>query len=249
MSTLTKSTEVKGLVLAGGRGTRLLPLTAQISKQLLPVGGKPLVVRVIDQLINAGIKDILLLIDERYASEFMQILKDGSDLGLRSLAYIWQHPEGKGIPSAIYQAKNFIERGKIVVVCGDVLIEEGIKKPVSDFMKQKSGARLTTTYLKDTAGYSPLINQGDNVHEILSKDKNRHESGLIDLGIYMYHQDVFERIENLNPSKRGETEVWDLNSLYAKEGNLKFSAISGWWSDVGGSIDIYEEADKRYAGK
>lgn len=245
----TNSLEVKGLVLGGGRGTRLYPLTAETSKHLLPVGDKPMVVRIVEQLLEADVKDILLLIDERYASQFMQVLKDGSDLGVRSLAYIWQHPDGKGLPTAISKMENFVNDGKIVVACGDVLVEEGIYRPVSDFMKQNRGARLTVAQMEDTAGYSSLETQDERVNRILPKDKQRHEPGLIDLGIYMYHPDVFQNIKSLTPSVRGETEIWDLNNIYAKNGELKHTVVDGWWSDVGGGIETYLEAHKRYENK
>lgn len=245
----TNSLEVKGLVLGGGRGTRLYPLTAETSKHLLPVGDKPMVVRVIEQLLEVDVKDILLLIDERYASQFMQVLKDGSELGVRSFAYIWQHPDGKGLPTAISKMENFVNDGKIVVACGDVLVEEGIQRPVSDFMKQDRGARLTVAQMEDTAGYSPLETHADIVSTILSKDKQRHMPGLIDLGIYMYHRDVFENIRLITPSSRGETEIWDLNNIYARKGELMYTAIDGWWSDVGGGIETYLDTHKRYENK
>lgn len=243
--TLT-SNEIKGLVLAGGKGTRLLPLTADTSKQLLPVGDKPLVLYAIENLLKAGVKDILLLIDDRHASQYMQLLNDGSHLGVRSLAYIWQPQEGKGLPSAILQAEPFIKSERLVVVCGDVIIEEGIKKPISDFIEQRNGARLCATKLEDTAGYSPLVTNLDIVTRILPKDKNVHESGLIDLGIYMYNPDVFEKIKDLKPSDRGETEIWELNNKYSSVNRLHFSTISGWWSDVGSNMETYILANKHY---
>jgi len=246
---ITNSLEVIGLVLGGGKGTRLYPLTAETSKHLLPVGNKPMVVRVVEQLLEADVKDILLVIDERYASQFMQVFRDGSDLGVRSLAYIWQHPDGKGLPTAISKVENFVNDRKIVVACGDVLVEEGIQKPVSDFMKQSRGARLAVAQMEDTAGYSLLETQDEMVNRILSKDKQRHEPGLIDLGIYMYHPDVFQNIKSLTPSVRGETEIWELNDTYAKNGELKHTVVDGWWSDVGGGIETYLEARKRYENK
>jgi glucose-1-phosphate thymidylyltransferase len=245
----TNSLEIRGVVLGGGRGTRLYPLTAETSKHLLPIGDRPLIVRVIEQLLAADIKDILLLIDQRFASQFMEILKDGSHLGVRSLAYIWQPPEGKGLPTAISQVKPFIKDGKIIVACGDVLIENGIRNPVEDFIKQDTGARLTGVFAKDTAGYSPLEVNDEIVRKILPKDKNRHEPGLIDLGIYMYHPDVFYHISHLIPSVRGETEIWDLNQRYADQGKLNVTVIDGWWSDVGGSIETYFEAYEKYKAK
>lgn len=244
--TVLGSNEIKGLILAGGRGTRLLPLTADTSKQLLPVGDKPLVLYAIESLLKAGVKDILLLIDDRHASQFMQLLNDGSHLGIRSLAYIWQPREGKGLPSAINQAEPFVKDGKIVVVCGDVIIENGISKPVSDFTKQKTGARMCAASIDDSAGYSPLVTRGENVIDILGKDKNNHKSGLIDLGVYMYHPDVFSKIKGLEPSIRGETEIWDLNKKYSTSNELYFSTVTGWWSDVGSNMDTYIRANKHY---
>lgn len=170
-------------------------------------------------------------------------------MGIRSLAYIWQAPEGKGLPSAIAQVEHFIKDGKLVVVCGDVLVEKGIKKPVEDFIRQDRGARLTGVSVEDTAGYSPLVVEGETVRKILPKDKNRHEPGLIDLEIYMYHPDVFQKIRCLTPSSRGETEIWDLNQKYADQGTLKLTIIDRWWSDVGGSIETYLEAHRRYETK
>jgi glucose-1-phosphate thymidylyltransferase len=245
----THSREVRGLILGGGKGSRLHPLTAETSKHLLPIGDKPMILRVIDQLLEADVKDLLLLIDQRFASQFMDLLHDGSHLGIRSLAYIWQSPEGRGLPSAIAQMEPFVERGRIVVACGDVLIDNGIRGPVSDFLSQRSGARLTTTFMSDTAGYSPLEVQGKKVKQIISKDKERHTPGLIDLGIYMYHPEVFEQIKNLRPSARGETEIWELNQRYADLNRLNFSVIDGWWSDTGGSIETYLAAHKHYENK
>ncbi len=243
---LASSTKVKGLILAGGKGTRLHPLTVETNKHLLPIGDKSVIVRVVEQLLKVGIKDILLLIDEKHASQFMEVLKDGSDLGIRSLAYIWQSSEGRGLPTAISQIEKFINGEKIIVVCGDVLIERGIKKAVSDFLKQEKGARIIAAHMKDTAGYSLLKVKGERITKIFTKDKQRHKSGLIDLGIYMYHSDVFKNIKKLNPSTRGETEIWDLNSIYADRGELDFTTINGWWSDIGGGIETYLKACKRY---
>ena len=241
--------ELKGVVLGGGRGTRLYPLTAETNKHLLPIGEKTMVVRAIDQLLDAGVRDIVLLIDEKFASQFMGTLKDGSDLGIRSLAYVWQHPEGKGLPTAIAQIQHLVKDEKIVVACGDVLIENGIKKQINEFLKQDKGACLISAYVEDTAGYSPLEVTKEKVLKIIPKDKNRHEPGLIDLGIYMYHSDVFEKIRELAPSARGETEIWDLNQIYASRGELNYAVIDGWWCDTGESIKKYSEANRRYGNK
>lgn len=249
MSAEINSLEIRGVILGGGQGTRLHPLTAETSKHLLPVGKKPLIFYAINQLLEANVKDLLIIIDDRHASSYMQLLQDGSYLGARSLGYIWQPREGKGLPTAIAQVRSFTQGGRMVVVCGDVIIEEGLASPVKDFTTQKSGARLVTTHTEDTAGYSRLDTEDDTVLSINPKDKQKHLEGLIDLGVYMYNSEVFERIQNLAPSLRGETEIWDLNQTYIKQGKLHFSSVGGWWSDVGNSLENYSEANRRYGQK
>jgi|CXWL01.1.fsa_nt_gi glucose-1-phosphate thymidylyltransferase len=241
--------EIVGLILGGGRGTRLSPLTNRTSKHLLPIGGMSMIARVMRQLTNAGVLDQLLLIDERFASDFMDTIRDGSQLGLRSLSYIWQPPEGKGLPTAISKVENLVQDRKMVVACGDVLIEESILKPVSDFSSQDGGARLISTNLADTAGYSELKTDGELVLDIKPKDKTKNTPGLIDLGVYMYHSDVFEKIKRLKPSDRGETEIWDLNQVYANNRSLYHTTVDGWWSDAGGNIETYLKANERYTNK
>ena len=244
---VTNSREITGVVLGGGRGTRLSPLTDETSKHLLPIGDKPMISRVIGQLSSAGVKDVLLLIDQRYASQYMDVLRDGSDLGLESLGYIWQDPFGKGLPSAIGKAERHVGGSKIVVACGDVLIENGIEKPISDFMSQQVGARLVGAYVDDSAGYSPLRLETGKVTDILSKNGQRHQRDVIDIGTYMYHPDVFDRIQDLEPSARGETEIWELNRNYILDGALECSVIDGWWTDAGGSLEAYQGAHERYS--
>lgn len=241
------SREIKGVILGGGKGMRLYPLTAETSKHLLPVGDKPLILHAVTQLLEAGVKDLLLLIDDQYASRYMQLLQDGSNLGVNSLAYVWQSREGKGLPSAIAHVEPFIKSGRMIVVCGDVIVENGIFVPVKDFLEQDGGARMAATYIEDTAGYSLLATQENSVLDIMPKDKTRHVPGLIDLGVYMYNPEVFQYIRSLTPSARGETEIWDLNRIYAQKQKLYFTSINGWWSDVGSSIETYLAANKRYA--
>lgn len=238
--------EIRGIILGGGKGTRLLPLTAETSKHLLPVGDKPLILYAIDQLLDAGVKDLLLLIDDRHASQYMQLLQDGKHLGINSLAYVWQPREGKGLPTAIAQVEPFIRSGRMIIACGDVIIENGLSEPVKDFVKQSVGARMVATYTEDTAGYSSLVTADDHILDIMPKDKNSHTPGLLDLGVYMYTSEVFQYIKSLTPSARGETEIWDLNKIYAQKQQLYYSRVDGWWSDVGSSMETYLVANERY---
>ena len=242
-----KSREVKGVVLGGGRGTRLAPLTERTSKQLLPIGDKPMVSRVIGQLSRAGIRDILLLIDQRHASQYLDTLRDGSDLGVQSLSYVWQNPDGKGLPTAINQVRNHVGDSKIVVACGDVLFDDSLEKPVEYFLNKQLGAHAIGAFMRDSAGYSPLVTHGNHITEILDKDKNRHTPAIVDIGTYMYPPDVFNKIDQLKPSKRGETEIWELNKKYAAKGTYTYSQINGWWIDAGGSLSLYEEANDHYS--
>ncbi|WBB75799.1 sugar phosphate nucleotidyltransferase [Micromonospora sp. WMMD1128] len=236
-----------GVLLAGGRGTRLAPLTDRTSKQLLPVGGRPLAARVIDQLTAAGVRDVLAVIDDRHADAFLGTLRDGRDLGLRSLAYVWQPPTGLGMPSAIAQVEPHVGDRPIVVICGDLLLEADLTGAVADFLDQPDGARLLATRVPDTAGHTPLRVAEGRVLDLGDKDPHRHRPGLMELGVYLYRRDVFDEIRALRPSARGETEIWELNRRYARRGRLRCTEVTGWWCDVGGSLADYREADRRYA--
>lgn len=238
---------MKAIILAGGKGTRLHPLTKNTSKHLLPIGGKPLIVRVLEKLKSSGVSEAILLIDHLHANEYLKTLKDGSQIGLSNLVYIWQSSKGLGIPTAIKQAQSLIkENDKFLVVCGDVLIDAGFNTFINAFNRQDSGARILSTYVNDSAGFSLLKTKNERILEIMQKNTKLHNPGYIDLGIYMYHYDVFEKINQLTPSPRNETEIWDLNNIYIKENNLYMTPVEGWWSDVGRDIDTYLKANQRY---
>lgn len=235
-----------GVLLAGGRGTRLAPLTDRTSKQLLPIGGRPLAARVIDQLAAAGVRDVLAVIDDRHADAFLATLRDGRSLGLRGLAYVWQPPTGAGLPSAIAQVEPHVGDRPIMVICGDLLLEADLTSIVVDFLAQPEGARVLATRVPDTAGHTPLRVVDGTVREVGDKDPDRHLPGLLELGVYLYRRDVFDEIRALRPSARGETEIWELNRRYAARGRLRCTEVTGWWCDVGGSLADYRAADRRY---
>ncbi|MFC5186367.1 sugar phosphate nucleotidyltransferase [Actinomadura harenae] len=237
---------VTGVVLAGGRGTRLAPLTDRTSKQLLPVGGRPLVARVLGQLVRAGIADVLLLIDDRHAGDFLRVLRDGRDLGLRSLGYVWQPPSGAGMAAAIARAEPHLRTDRFMVACGDVLIDAPLGPSVRAFAAQPDGALLVATRTADTAGYTPLRVEDGRVTALGDKDPDRHGPGWTDLGCYLYGRDAFDHVRSLRPSARGEVEIWDLNRRYADAGTLRYKEVKGWWCDVGTSREVYRRADERY---
>jgi glucose-1-phosphate thymidylyltransferase len=241
--------ELQGVILAGGKGIRLKPLTNKTNKHLLPVGNKPLILHVIKQLTNANITDIVLMVDDIHKSKFVTLLKDGKKFGLSNLIYGLQPSGGRGLPTAIGYAEPFINGDKFVVACGDVLTEMDIENAIRDFQKQGTGARILGATIEDTAGFSKLSIKGEKIEAILPKDKKTHNTGRVDLGIYMYHKDVFDNIKKLIPSNRGETEIRDLNQFYIDAGELFVSKVDGWWSDVGSSLSVYEEVNKRYGEK
>lgn len=241
-----QSQELIGVILAGGTGSRLRPLTNETSKQLLPIGGQPMIQRSAAQIREAGIRKLIVVTDHNYAHKYMDVLKDGHDLGFDGVSYIWQSPEGKGLPTAIAQAQEFIKPHRMLVACGDVLIEQGYGHAVNHFSYQQIGARMIGMSVDDVVGYSALKTRGEQVLAVKPKDKINHISGVIDLGVYMYPSNVFDKISKLKPSDRGETEINDLNNLYAQENSLWHSRVWGWWSDCGSSIEEYKEANARY---
>jgi glucose-1-phosphate thymidylyltransferase len=235
-----------GVILAGGRGTRLAPLTDRTSKQLLDVGGEPMVVRVVRQLVRAGVRDVLIVIDERDADGFLAAVRDGTHLGLHSAAYVWQPATGAGIPSAVARAEPYLRADSFLVACGDVLLDADLSGFVDDFARQPPGARMLSYRTADTAGYTPLELDGALVTGLGDKEPERHGPGTVDLGIYLYRRDVFAEIRTLRPSARGETEIWELNRRYARRGLLQHTTVSGWWADLGGSAASYHAASRHY---
>jgi glucose-1-phosphate thymidylyltransferase len=239
------SQETVGVLLYGGRGTRLRPLTDQTSKALLDVGGKPLGQFPLEAMRDAGLKDAIALVDARFSNQFLRAFEDGRDLGI-NISYVWQHEFGKGLPTAIAQVQQVSRERRIMVACGDVIIEPPLDRALDSFLDQDSGARLLGTPTSDSAGYSPLLVHQENVVRMLRKDPTRHKPAYIDLGTYFFMPDVFRRVESLTPSLRGETEIWDLLGQYIAEHNLFYTPVEGWWSDVG-NHERLAEARERYA--
>jgi len=222
---------MKGVVLAGGLGSRLYPLTKITNKHLLPVFNKPMIYYPIQCLVNAGITDIQIVTGGNSAGHFLQLLGNGADFGLKQLNYAYQQGEG-GIAEALKLAEPFAKGEPICVVLGDNIIEGNIKKAVEDFKKQGGGAKILLKEVHDPERFGVATVKDGKVLKIVEKPK-QPETNLAVIGIYMYDPSVFEICRTLKPSSRGELEITDVNNEYISRGNLTCDVLKGWWTDAG----------------
>ena len=222
---------MKGVVLAGGLGSRLYPLTKITNKHLLPVFNKPMIYYPIQCLVNAGITDILIVTGGNSAGHFLQLLRNGSDFGLRRISYAYQEGEG-GIADALKLAESFAEEQPIAVVLGDNIIEGNIKKAVDDFKKQGGGAKILLKEVHDPERFGVATVKDGKVLKIVEKPK-APETNLAVIGIYMYDPSVFDICRTLKPSTRGELEITDVNNWYIRDGSMTCEVLEGWWTDAG----------------
>jgi len=232
---------MKGLVLAGGLGTRLYPLTKITNKHLLPVYDRPMIFYPLQTLVNAGIKDIMIVTGGNNAGEFLRLLGNGKEFGLKHLNYTYQEKEG-GIAEGVGLAEHFAEGERIVVILGDNIIEGNIVHAVMEFKHQESGAKIMIKKVKKPQDYGVAELKGNKIVGIVEKPKRPRSSYAV-LGIYMYDNQVFDIIRALKPSRRGELEITDVNNAYVKKGNLTYSILKGYWADAGASIDALLEAN------
>ena len=222
---------MKGVVLAGGTGTRLLPLTKITNKHLLPIYDRPMIYYPIQTLVDAGIRDIMIVTGGRNAGDFLRLLGNGKHFGLAHLNYAYQEGEG-GIAEALALAEHFADRDRICVILGDNIIEGSIGDAVQAFKKQPSGARILLKQVPDASRFGVAEIRGDRIVGIEEKPKHPKSDYAV-TGIYMYDESVFTKIRTLVPSDRGELEITDVNNGYVKEGSLEFSYLEGWWTDAG----------------
>lgn len=223
---------MKGVVLAGGLGSRLYPLTKVTNKHLLPVYTEPMIYYPIKTLVNAGIREILIVTGGNNAGDFLKLLGNGSDFGLKHLNYTYQEGEG-GIAAALSLAEYFADNGKIVVVLGDNIIEKNIRAAVESFKKQEEGAKIMLKEVSDPRRFGvPVFNGNKEIVRIEEKPADPASSYAV-TGIYMYDHRVFDFIKNLKPSERGELEITDVNNFYIREGKLTWDVLDGWWTDAG----------------
>ena len=238
---------LKGVVLAGGLGKRLYPLTKITNKHLLPVYNKPMIYYPIQTLIEAGIRDILIVTGGNHAGEFLRLLGNGQQFGLKHLNYTYQEGEG-GIAQALSLAEHFAEGGRIVVILGDNIIERDIIEPVKAFKKQPSGARILIKKVPDPQRFGVVeFGKKGRISNIVEKPK-KPKTDYVVTGIYMYDNRVFDITRKLKPSRRGELEITDVNNMYLDRGELSFSVLEGWWTDSG-TFDSLLRANKLVAEK
>ncbi len=223
---------MKGVILAGGLGSRLYPLTKITNKHLLPVYDRPMIHYPIQCLINAGITDILVVTGGNSAGDFLQLLGNGSDFGLKGISYTYQQGEG-GIADALSLAEHFADGDPIAVVLGDNLIEGNIRQAVDDFRVQGGGAKILLKEVHDPERFGVAsVDEAGRVLRIVEKPKEP-ESNLAVIGIYMYDARVFDFIGKLEPSARGELEITDVNNFYIEDGSMTAEVLNGWWTDAG----------------
>lgn len=220
---------MKGVILAGGLGTRLYPLTYSTNKHLLPVFDKPMVFYPINTLVRAGIKEIMVVTGGPYAGHFIKVLKNGQELGVDHLEYAYQESEG-GIAKALSLCEDFADEGPLTVILGDNTTDANIKLAVKNF---KEGAVVFLKKVPDPQRFGvPVFDQNKKIIAIEEKPKNP-KSDLAVTGLYIYDHQVFDYIRKCQPSERGELEITDVNNLYIKDGKLKWYELKDYWSDAG----------------
>ena len=222
---------MKGIILAGGLGKRLEPLTRITNKHLLPIYNKPMIFYPIQTLVGAGIKDILIVTGGNHAGEFLHLLGNGSEFGLKHINYTYQKGEG-GIAEALGLAEHFADNDKIVVVLGDNIIEKSIKSYVQDFIEQPKGAKILLKEVSDPERFGVAEVKDNKILKIEEKPAKPNSAYAV-TGIYMYDNRVFDIIKTLKPSGRGEMEITDVNNDYISRDEMTFSVLDGWWTDCG----------------
>ncbi len=228
---------MRGIVLAGGLGTRLHPLTKITNKHLLPIYDKPMIYYPIETLVRAGIRDILLVTGGNSAGDFLRLLGNGKEFGLSHIDYVYQEGEG-GIAEALGLARYYAEGSRMCVILGDNIIEDDIAPMVGAFREQERGARILLKEVDDPERFGVAEIVGDRVVSIEEKPK-RPKSRYAVTGIYMYDARVFDVIATLRPSGRGELEITDVNNAYIASGEMQFDYLRGWWTDAGTFESLY----------
>jgi len=222
---------MKGIVLAGGIGSRLYPLTRVTNKHLLPVYDKPMIFYPLQTLVDAGIRDILIVTGGQNAGDFLRLLQNGKEFGLQQLSFAYQEGEA-GIADALRLAEPWAKGDKICVVLGDNIIETDVRAAADSFDQQDKGAMVMLKEVPDPERFGVPVIENGRIVRIEEKPKKPLSSFAV-IGIYFYDGTVFDRIRGLKPSGRGEYEITDINNSYIAEGTLRHTLLEGWWTDAG----------------
>ena len=228
---------MKGVILAGGLGSRMMPCTKVTNKHLLPVYNKPMIYYPIQTLVKAGLEDIMIVTGGNNAGDFLRLLGNGSDFGLKDISYTYQEGEG-GIAEALKLTENFVDEEKVVVMLGDNIIKDDISQAVEEFEKQPQGAKIFLKEVDDPERFGVAEVENGKVINIVEKPKNPKSNYAV-IGIYMYDNQVFDIAKKLKPSDRGELEITDVNNEYINRGSMTYSIIDGWWTDAGTFESLY----------
>ncbi|HUY86371.1 MAG TPA: sugar phosphate nucleotidyltransferase [Acidimicrobiales bacterium] len=235
---------MKGVILAGGSGSRMRPLTRITNKHLLPIYNRPMVTYAIEALVKAGIDEMMLVTGGTHAGEFLRLLGNGEEWGIHRLLYAYQDKPG-GIAEALGLAERFVDGDKVVVVLADNIFGKSIASIVQNFEHQPKGARIALAKLDDRNHLRSLgvaVLQGGSVTEIVEKPSEPPSHYAV-TGVYFYDGNVFQVVGGLNRSDRGELEITDVNNSYVKNGEMSFDILEGYWGDAGESIDSYYEVN------
>ncbi len=222
---------MKGVVLAGGLGTRLHPLTRVTNKHLLPVYDRPMIYYPMNTLVEAGITEIMIVTGGQHAGEFLKLIGNGKEFGLRHVNYTYQEGEG-GIAQALSLAEFFADGDLVCVILGDNLLEKSIRHSAQEFVKQGVGARILLKEVPDPERFGVATLDGNRVVKIEEKPAVPHSNFAV-TGVYFYDSDVFRIIQTLKPSRRGELEITDVNNAYIARGQMSYDVLDGWWTDAG----------------
>lgn len=228
---------MKGVILAGGLGTRMMPCTKVTNKHLLPVYDKPMIYYPLGTMVKAGLKDIMIVTGGNNVGDFLRLLGNGSEFGLKDMNYTYQEGAG-GIADALKLTENFVDEDKVIVMLGDNIMKDDISGAVAEFEKQPEGARIFLKQVQDPERFGVAEIRDGKVINIEEKPKNPKSNYSV-IGLYMYDNQVFDIVRALKPSDRGELEITDVNNEYIKRGSMTYSIIDGWWTDAGTFESLY----------
>ncbi|NUM25154.1 MAG: NTP transferase domain-containing protein [Candidatus Buchananbacteria bacterium] len=237
---------MKGIILAGGTGSRLDPLTRVTNKHLLPVYDRPMIYYPIQTLVNAGIKDIMIVSGKGHAGQFLELLKSGKEFGAK-FSYAVQEEAG-GIAQALSLCEDFADNEKIVVMLGDNILEDDITNAIESFKSQSSGAKIFLKEVVNPKSFGVAEISGDKIKSIEEKPKQPKTNFAV-VGVYLYDAQVWGAVKKLKPSGRGELEITDVNNFYVSKGEMTFEILQGWWGDGGESFDSLLQAANLAAAK